>query len=236
MEKQTTLTRSSAFIQDLNDRNQHGAILKRFKTTLPEVKDSYPLMQLINLGANKEHLEAIVSVLLLRAANFITSQGNLRESHALEIAKNIIQDYPLLSLEDINLLLLNGVKGRYGQIYRLDISIIYEWIRAYEDEKAQFVEVEMKKEIKHDEVEMSEETKKMIAEWMNNLQEYKPKDKTYDMENPKAASTGYKYGTEKDHRIIDLRSEYGRRFTDLYTGKPKPDAPTFEEFLAQNGF
>lgn len=236
-------TNSQAYIQDLNNPNNHGTILKRFKTTLSEVRESYPVKELINLGANKTHLEAIVSVLIMRAASLITSQGNLREGHALQIAQNIINDYPLLSLEDINLLLMNGIKGKYGQIFRIDISVIYDWIKNYEEEKAEDREMILKKtekeEIKSE--EMSPETQELVNNFLKNLKgpQSVPNVSRLEIANakeplkPKSLSVNYIFNPEVDI-IQELKREYGRVHADPYTGRTKPNHPTFDEFLNEN--
>lgn len=234
-------TNSQEFIRDLNNPNNHGAILRRFKTTLSEVRESYPTKELINLGANKGHLEAIVSVLVMKAASLVTSQGNLREGHALEIAKNILSDYPLLSLEDINLLLMNGVKGKYGQIFRIDISVIYDWIRHYEEEKAQDREIQLKKTTPETEFNsISPETEQLINNFVKNLKgpQSVPNVSRLEIANaneplkPKSLSTNYIYNPEAD-RLQELKREYGRLHADPYTGRTKPNHPTFQEFLAE---
>jgi len=98
------------------------------------------------------------------------------------------------------------------------------------------VEVIHKKEVKAEESgPMSEETKNMLNEWLLNLKGPIPKKVQYDVKSEKAASTGYKFGTPEDYRIIELKAEYGRNYADPYTGRPKPGSPTLKEFLALNG-
>ena len=232
-------TRSQEYITALNDPHSHGMILRRFKTTLSEVRESYPTKELINCGANKSHLEAFVSVLVMKAASLITSQGNLREGHALEIAKNIISDYPLLSLEDINLLLMNGVKGKYGQIFRLDISVIFDWIRKYEEEKAEDREIYLKK-VKPDLDQvgnLTPETERLVNDWLKNLKGIKPvpgRLPAYEEPiRPKSLSSNYIFNEEAD-LIQELKIQYGRLHADPYTGRTKENHPTFEEFLADH--
>jgi hypothetical protein len=237
-----TTQNSQTFIQTLNNPNSHGAILKAFKTTIKEIRESYPSRELINRGANKGHLEALVSVMVMRAASFISTGGNLREGQALIIAQNILNDYPLLSLEDINLLLLNGVKGKYGPIYRMDISVIYDWIRAFEEEKAEDREVVIKKEEKTQEAgEITPQTQEMIDNFLKNLKgpQSVPNVSRLEIANakeplkPKSLSTNYVFNPDAD-RLIELKIQYGRLHADPYTGRTKEGHPTFQEFLKNN--
>lgn len=40
-------------------------------------------------------------------------------------------DYPQLTLKDISQAIQRGVKGNYGKVYRISVSVIHEWIKAY---------------------------------------------------------------------------------------------------------
>lgn len=59
----------------------------------------------------------------------------------LEIAKEYIKTYPYNSVKDFILLLKNIRLAKYGPIYnRLDISVFFEFMTKYENEKCDFLE------------------------------------------------------------------------------------------------
>jgi hypothetical protein len=81
----------------------------------------------------------------------LTVGGNLREGQALEIAIQLIGDFPNESLEDFCLCLRRGIKGAYkidgkSDIFRFDILVINNWMKAYLDEKYKVMEDQLMKE------------------------------------------------------------------------------------------
>ena len=236
----------SDFISQVNTPTSHRTLLEAFKTTFSEIRESVPVKELIACGANKGQILTFIGAMILRASYNLSVTGNLREGSALEIAKNIVQDYPLLSLEDINLLLVNGTKGIYGQIYRLDISIIYEWIRSYEEQKAQYVEENYPVEkvnvipVKYD--ELSESTKKLVEEFKKELDDGRGLLKVPSVTNkeiadarhpikPKSASSGIEVCTPEQWELKQKRWQWMREVFDYRTGKPLETYVDFETWL-----
>jgi hypothetical protein len=88
--------------------------------------------------------------------------------------------------------------------------------------------------------EISQDTQKMINEFQASLSQG-PKEvpavsryeilKAKDRPKQEAVSRGYKYSTEEDHRLSDLRVEYSRTYHHLHTGKKLPNWISWEEFL-----
>lgn len=220
------------------------ATINQLAKTLLEAQNRPPIQLLLNKGTDPLLISKSVSILILKASRSLSVSGNLKEGQAHEIALEIIRDYPLLSIDDINLVLLNGCKGKYGQIFRFDISVIYDWIRIYEEEKAEFLEDIRPKEepIVSNAKEVSPETQQLINDFMINLLkeggmrgvpsvDYKD---LLDAKLPlkeKAASQGVKYSSWDEIRDFELKIEWARECTHLHTGDLLPGKPTFQEWL-----
>lgn len=48
-----------------------------------------------------------------------------------QLYSDLPQDYPQFTLKDISQAIQRGVKGNYGKVYRISVSVIHEWIKAY---------------------------------------------------------------------------------------------------------
>lgn len=223
--------------------NEIASFISLISHRMSEVCSAPPLQELLNTGQKKGILEAIISLLIIKASNRLSVGGNLRPGQADEIAQQIVIDYPLLSIDDINLLLLNGTKGKYGEIYRMDISVIYDWIRAYEGEKAEFIEQNIVKEHKTEkalpQAEFDPATSEMVQEYLNKLAmaggmsrvPSVSKEELHDNNKPKSKSAGIPYGTKEENERRDLKVIWARENTDLYTGRLIPGAIDFITWL-----
>lgn len=239
------------YLQRLANLENNPSNLRPFLDDLSHdlfrVVDIPPIRQLLNVGQNRAVLEAVISLLILKAANRLSVGNNLRQGQADEIAQQIIQDYPLLSLDDINILLLNGTKGKYGEIYRLDISVIYKWIRSYEEEKAEYVEKLIKTDKTTQDVEQivkpnADNVDGEVNEYLdklkkvdglrviNEINERDLKDAKKPL-NYTAKSKGVKYGSHYQNWLIEMKAKYGRECRDLFTGRLIPGQMEFDEWL-----
>lgn len=68
------------------------------------------------------------------ALMFNTGQ-NMNQDQIVNLTEIILEDYCWLKLDDLKLCFKNAMKGRYGQIYRMDPSIILGWIEKYTEER-----------------------------------------------------------------------------------------------------
>lgn len=226
--------------------HQFDAIIGDLKHSIPEAIDSMPMREIIVYGASKSEIEGIVAILVLKASHRLSVGGNLKQGAAAEIAREIVTDYPLLSLDDLNILLTNGCKGRYGQIFRFDLSVIYDWIRNYEDEKAIFIEDKIKpekvQEIAPNAREMSPETQELVNGFMRKLLEeggmrhVSPVDYEDLMSakkplKKKSISQGVRYASWDELENLEYKLQWARECTDIYTGNLKPGMPTYSEWL-----
>lgn len=152
----------------------------------------------------------------------------------MEYAKEIISDWPTMSLDDFNILLSNGVKGRYGQIFRFDIEVIYSWISAYQEE---YWEVKENLPSQPSALEMLPDDRLKELGDIIATSEVKPilplteQDiRSEGKEQPKKPV--YVPPDENYLKTQELRAEYGRTCRDLHTGRPLPGKPeTFEKWL-----
>lgn len=91
--------------------------------------------------------------------------------------------------------------------------------------------------------EISQDTQKMINEFQASLSQG-PKEvptvsryeiqKAKDRPKQEAVSRGYKFSTEEDHRLYDLRVEYSRTYHHPHTGAKLPNWISWEDFLKTN--
>jgi hypothetical protein len=119
----------------ISDERQFAVILNNVPNSIERVLDCVPISALVNAGAERSNIEAVLAIEIARISKLLTVGGNLREGQSIEIAMQLIQDYPNESLEDFCLCLRRGVKGAYGEIFRFDILVIYEWFKKYLEEK-----------------------------------------------------------------------------------------------------
>jgi hypothetical protein len=128
------------------DERQFAVILNNVPSSIERVLDCPPISALVNAGAKRSSLEAVLALEIARISKLLTVGGNLREGQSIEIAMQLIQDYPNESLEDFCLCLRRGIKGAYGEIFRFDILVIYEWFKKYLDEKYVVAENKLREE------------------------------------------------------------------------------------------
>jgi hypothetical protein len=136
-------------LQALSSSETFAVVLANVPRKLEQVIERIPVTALINLGAKIENIEGCLAIEITKTANMISVTGNLKQGQALTIAKELIAEYPNESLEDFCYCLRSGIKGRYneaGKIFRFDIVIIFEWFKAYLEEKYKAIEDKLMKE------------------------------------------------------------------------------------------
>lgn len=262
MENQKGLTHTrhseiSTISNRINDPEQHKAIIGDLSLSIRKAIDSPSFNQLKASGANVKETTQVLAVLILKYANMLTVGGNLRPEHPMQYAESMIQDNPTMSLDDFNILLSNGVKGKYneaGKLFRLDIAVIYDWIRAYQEEfwevkenlPKQKTALEMLPDDKLNEIQeviakadgvrpvRSLTHEEVMREGKAKLVKHLGKDMTIEeYENYlKYKKQNEKPVTADSKEMIDLKAEYGRTCRHLHTGAVLPGKPeTFEDFL-----
>lgn len=168
-----------ALSTEINNIRNHVAIVTGLKRTIKDSLTSPSISQLITSGANRIELEQVLAVIISKYANMLTVGGNLNPNHPLEYAKNILNDWPTMSLDDFNILLANGVKHKYnepGKLFRFDISVIYDWIAKYQndwcDEYEKFLSKQKNAPLLMD-AKVSTEAEKLMDSFLDKLSDFK---------------------------------------------------------------
>ena len=163
----------------------------------------------------------------------LTVGGNLREGQALEIAIQLIADYPNESLEDFCLMLRRGVKGAYvidgkSDIFRFDTLVINNWMKAYLDDKCQAAEEQLMKEKEAykeqylwKDVKVSDEKAKgYLKDWHQRVLSSKTEVEPQYQE-PARRGTGYK--EERTAEYYAMKDRIRREASGFYKDRYKFD-------------
>ena len=70
----------------------------------------------------------------------IAANLNFQPEQIPEVARALVLLFPVESLEDFVLCFRRGAYGFYGTIYKLDASVLCDWMKKYLDEKYQLIE------------------------------------------------------------------------------------------------
>lgn len=131
---------------DALQTKNYSAVLALVPRSINEVTECPPVKELLNQGAAINDLEACLAVEIAKVANMLTVGGNLRQGQSVEIAKQLIGDFPNESLQDFCLCLRLGIKGTYGEIFRFDVMVINEWFGKYLQSKYDAIEQKLMQE------------------------------------------------------------------------------------------
>lgn len=249
-QKLTITTKSVTSISAVNDPTQHRTIIDTLAPTIDQAFDKPPVKQLMNAGADRIQIENILAVIILKWSSMLSVSGNLKQGQAIEIAKMLIDEHPYHSIDDFNLMLMRGVKGRYGQIFRFDVSVVFDWMNKFIDEYYQEKEERQKRisQIRHvvdDEIkptlteEESERVNELIENFLTNLKSMnvKPVSPLTDAEikregrlNPDRKK--YHYTTDPELVTMhQLKLEWIKTFHDPRTGEKTDEWLSFDEWL-----
>jgi hypothetical protein len=110
--------------------------------------DKPPIAMLTKLDGIDLKVEAFIAAEILKLVSVVNINGNLtiQKYQIPVIASQLVEKYPVESLEDFVLCFKRGGAGFYGTIYKLDASVLCEWMSAYLDEKYTFIEAKVKEE------------------------------------------------------------------------------------------
>lgn len=142
-------------------KNRFDEIEKSVGLSAKDILDRPPIAMLKKLEGMDLKLEAFLSAQIQKLVSMVNINGHLSiQPYQIPIiAAQLIENYPVESIEDFVLCFKRGAAGFYGTIYKLDASVLCEWMKAYLDEKYTYVEVkvEQEKQIKTEESKINYE-------------------------------------------------------------------------------
>lgn len=212
------------------------------------IKTAVPISELSRVTGTRQ-IAIALDIQLTRLVANLNLKWSVNDSQIKTIVEDIIDKFPNETIEDFVLCFKRARQGEYGELVRLDSAIVFSWIARYLDDKYQVLEDELRNErdkFPHEmpEVEQDGPGYKAFKEYAKSLKtgmkvpRISDADiKRYGQERPvEKTGTGHpritEAGLEASQRL-DLMREYGRQHTDIYTGKPLPGSPTFEQWVKE---
>lgn len=130
--------------------NNFDAVVKSVGLSLKSILDRPPVAMLKKV-VEPFVIETFLAKQLQDLKQMVNLDARLNiQAHQIpQIAEMLIEQYPVESLEDFILCFKRGSTGFYGTIYRLDASVLNEWMKAYLEEKYGLVEAQVS-EVKKD--------------------------------------------------------------------------------------
>jgi hypothetical protein len=211
-------------------------VLANVPRSIEQVIERPPITALLRAGATISSLEACLAIEITRTANMLTVGGNLREGQSLEIAKELIAEYPNESLEDFCLCLRNGLKGKYsepGKTFRFDIMVIFEWFKLYLEEKYQVIEDKLMREkdtqytkapLLPEQTGSDERSKEWLKKWREEIEKGQVK-KIAPLTTQEILEEGQREPKQSIHRngytleFVQMRQKLARVASDYYKGR-----------------
>lgn len=179
---------------------------------------------------------------LIQAMAMLNLNLTIKESQYPFIVRELVDTFPNESIEDFQLCIKNGVTGKYGKIYNVDLSVLATWMGEYLDEKYQYMESHKEPEnnepipdvdyqaFKQRQQAMIDRDKEEAMAEFNRKKSQALKEFGYFK-----AKNEYKPDPEKGKEIL-LRQEWIRRNFDPLTSEKKEGWVDFDEWKKQNGF
>jgi hypothetical protein len=128
--------------------NRFETIVSSVGYSAKDLIDKPPIAMLSKLEGMSLKIEAFIAAEILKLVSAVNINGQLtiQKYQIPVIAAQLVEMYPVESLEDFVLCFKRGGAGFYGTIYKLDASVLCEWMKAYLDEKYTFVEGKVKED------------------------------------------------------------------------------------------
>jgi hypothetical protein len=115
-----------------------------------EIKDVfspiYPSIVIIKKTIGIMSARAIIVQIITDVALFFNTGQNMNQDQVADLTEFILSDYYYLNIADLKLCFNNGKKGRYGKVFRVDGSIILEWLEKYTNDRLNAADEESYKE------------------------------------------------------------------------------------------
>lgn len=115
---------------------------------------------------------------------------------------------------------------------------VWGWLDLHKDKHithSQFTEMDLSPGTPFD--QLPQATKDLVNDFLDKLNDRKVKmtpEEIFEQgqERPVRPETTYISTNQEDKELREKRAEYGRTYCDLYSGRPYPGAPSFEEFMS----
>jgi hypothetical protein len=208
-------------------------------TRIEQVFDQPKVNELIlAIGATevKNQVEYEVTVL----ASLVNTGGNLSNAQVTFIAEQLIQKFPTESIADFKICFQRGLTGNYGQIFRMDSIVLFDWMEKYLDEKYQVMEDKLMKEkenhykiptnvVERDYTEILDSISKIETKPMREMTDQEIKEEGQERSKRPMYIQDDEYAK---YRALHL--QYVRENYDPYTGDKLPTWISEEQWMKLN--
>lgn len=207
------------------------------RTVKEAIKNGLPIVSIAKV-TGIEAIYAQVEFDLIKCLSMLNLNLTIKESQYPFIVRELVDTFSSESIEDFQLCFKNGVMGKYGKIYNVDLSVLSIWMGEYLEDKYQLIEsgqIDDSTEPLPD-VDYAAFKQRKAQERVNEAKEiesalkreYERQKKELEFEENRR---GYTPPSEDFVRMAELKREWARTNTDLFSGKILPNSPTFEEWV-----
>lgn len=217
------------------------------------IQEAVKVGQPISVVAKVSGLDAIRNQIefdLIKCMSLLNLNLGIKEHQYQFIVRELVDTFPNESIQDFQLCFRNGIKGYYGKIYNVDLSVLAIWMGQYLEEKYTYIEKEQKRE----QAEFNELQANVVSELIERttkaIEQSETKEqsvvrntealrdriigrlsdaeiKAEGQEKPKR--TPYKPNEEAAREIL-LKQEWMKECFDPITGKPNDNYKPIEEW------
>lgn len=125
-----------------------------------------PSLAICRRELGEMHARAILVMILTDTALFFNTGQNMNQDQIAQLTELILDDYYYLKIDDLKLCFKNAMKGRYGQVFRMDGSVILSWLEKYTEER--FTEADNMSYKEHLSTK-GEKTSQTLTEMLNRM-------------------------------------------------------------------
>lgn len=148
---------------------------------LKKMLAEYECPQLISASENNDDLIADISTLLLDLDDAFNFNNDLSTEQIEQLAWGIADRFGSLTLEDIALCFSNAKQGKYGEVFRLDVAVVYGFINKYKKDRQVLIsDYHQNKHILGKSGSVSyDPTNKLQVAWALKDRDINPRDELY---------------------------------------------------------
>lgn len=109
------------------------------------IRDAIPMIELKRVVGSRQVAIAL-DIQLTRLVSNLNLKWNINDIQIKTIVEDLLDKYPNETLDDFILCFKKARQGQFGELIRLDGTIIFSWMKEYLDEKYQAVENDLMKQ------------------------------------------------------------------------------------------